>query len=68
MDRQRRLTRMRVRGHRINVLDREARRAESREERRIHRQNETDLRRSARLTRSRVRAAEVRKAESAEQR
>ena len=67
-DRQRRLTRLRVRRHRINVLDREGRRAESSYERRIHRQNENDLRRSARLTRSRVRAAEIREAETAEQR
>ena len=51
---------VRVRGHRINVLDRR--------EERLHRQNETDLRRSARLTRSRVRAGEVREAETAEQR
>ena len=44
------------------------RRAESSNERRRHRQNENGLRRSARLARSRERAAEVREAETVEQR
>ena len=48
--------------------DREGRRAESSNERRRHRQNESDVRRSARLARLRERAAEVREAETVEQR
>ena len=49
----------------MNVLDREGRRAASSSERAMQRQNESDVRRSARLTRCRERAAQAREAETA---